>query len=195
MSMGALVLLLMAAQAPCPADAQALVSQAVARAQDPDLSAAAEALRDAASRGCADADIGAIYLRGLIDAKEAFRQGAPPESLLSVNTAIASLERLAQNKPGPAEIARLMLHAAAAAAQSERDEMALYLDQAESMDGLLRAAGQPASPMLSAAEISGELWLQVHRYEDARAAFTRAATQVGMTARVVAGLARAAAAR
>ena len=193
--MGALVLFLMAAQAPCPADAQALVSQAVARAQDPDLSSAADALRDAASRGCADADVGATYLRGLIDAKDAFRQGAPPESLVSVHNAIASLERIAQDKPGPAEIARLLLRAAAAAAQSERDEMALYLDQAERMDGLLRAAGQPAAPILSAAEISGELWLQVHRYEDARAAFTRAASQVGMTPRVVAGLARAAAAR
>ena len=195
MLMGALVLFLMAAQAPCPADAQALVSQAVARAQEPDLSVAADALRDAASRGCLDADVGAVYLRGLIDAKNAFRQGAPPESLVSVHTAIASLERLGQGRPGPAEVAQLMLRAAAAAAQSERDEMALYLEHAERIDALLRATGQPAAPILSAAEVSGELWLQVHRYEDAHAAFTKAASQVGMTPRVVAGLARAASAR
>ncbi len=193
--MGALVLFLMAAQMPCPPEARALVSQAVARAQEPDLSTAADALRDAASRGCAEAEVGAIYLRGLIDAKEAFRQGAPPESLLPVHSAIGSLERLGQGRPGPAEVARLVLHAAAAAAQSERDEMALYLDQAERIDNLLRASGQPAAPVLSAVEISGELWLQVHRYEDAHAAFTRAASLVGMTPRVVAGLARAAAAR
>lgn len=193
--MGAFLFLLMAAQAPCPPDARALVSQAAARVQDPDLTAAADALRDAASRGCADAEIGAVYLRGLIDAKEAFRQGAPPESLFAVHNAIASLERLGQGRPGPAEVARLMLRAAAAASQSERDEMALYLDHAERIDTLLRASGQPAAPLLSAAEISGELWLQVHRYDDAYAAFTRAAGQVGMTPRVVAGLARAAAAR
>ena len=195
MLMGALVLFLVVAQAPCPPDAQQLVWTATARAQEPDLSASADALRDAASRGCGEVEVGALYLRGLIDVKEAFRQGAPPESLLSVHKAIDSLERLAQGRPGPAEIARLMLRAAAAAAQSERDEMALYLDHAERMDALLRATGQPAAPILSAAEISGELWLQVHRYEDARAAFTRAASQVGMTPRVVAGLARAAAAR
>ena len=190
-----LLLLLMAAQAPCPPEAQKLVSDAAVRAQDPDLSSAADALRDAASRGCVQAGIGAAYLRGLIDASEAFRQGAPPESLFPVHTAIASLERLGQGRPGPAEVARLMLRAAAAAAQSERDEMALYLEHAERMDSVLRATGQPAAPVLSAAEISGELWLQVHRYEDAHAAFTKAASQVGQTPRVVAGLARAAAGR
>ena len=186
-----LVLVLIAAQAPCPPDARQLVWTAAARAQQPDLSPAADALRDAASRGCADAEVGALYLRGLVDARDAFRQGAPPESLVSVHEAIASLEQLGQGRPGPAEIARLMLRAAAAAAQSERDEMALYLEHAERMDGLLRATGQPAAPVLSAAEISGELWLQVHRYQDAHAAFTRAASQVGQTPRVVAGLARA----
>lgn len=190
-----LVLLLIAAQTPCPPDAQQLVWTAAARAQEADLSPSANALREAASRGCTDAEVGALYLRGLVEARDAFRQGAPPDSLVTVHTAIASLERLGQGRPGPAEIARLMLRAAAAAAQSERDEMALYLDHAERMDALLRATGQPAAPVLSAAEISGELWLQVHRYEDAHAAFTTAARQVGQTPRVVAGLARAAARR
>jgi hypothetical protein len=193
--MFALVFLLAAMQAPCPADARALVSVAAGRAQEPDLTPAADALREAASRGCAEADVGALYLRGLLDAHAAFLQGAPPESLLPVHQAIASLERISLGRPGPAEIARLVLRGAAAAAQSERDEMALYLEHAERMDALLRASRQPAAPLLSAAEVSGELWLQVHRYEDAHAAFTRAAAQVGMTPRVVAGLARAAAAR
>lgn len=190
-----LLLFLIAAQAPCPPDAQQLMWTAAARAQEPDLSPSADGLREAASRGCADAEAGALYLRGLIDARDAFRKGAPPESLVSVHTAVASLERLGQGRPGPAEVARLMLRAAAAAAQTERDEMALYLAHAERMDGLLRATGLPAAPVLSAAEISGELWLQVHRYDDAHAAFTRAESQVGRTPRVVAGLARASARR
>jgi hypothetical protein len=193
--MVALVFLMLAVQTPCPPDAQALVSAASSRAQEADLSAAAEGFRAAATRGCADADVAAVYLRGLIDAHEAFRLGAPPESLTSVHHAIASLERLAAGRPGPADIARLVLHAAAAAAQSERDEMALDLEHAERMDALLRATGQPAAPVLTVAEVAGELWLQVHRYQDAHAAFTRAAVQAGMTPRVVAGLARAAAAR
>jgi hypothetical protein len=85
-----------------------------------------------------------------------------------------------------------MLNAAAAASQSERDEMALYLEHAERMETLLRATRQPAAPVLSVAEVAGELWLQVHRYDDAHAAFTRAESEVGKTPRVVAGLARAA---
>jgi len=193
--MVALVLLLMAAQTPCSTDARALVSAASARAQEPDLTAAADALREVADRGCADAEVGALYLRGLIDAQEAFRQGAPPESLVPVHQAIASLERITAGRPGPAEIARLVLRAAAAAAQSERDEMALYLEHAERMDALLRETGQPAAPVLTVAEVSGDLWLQVHRYDDARAAFMRAAAQVGMTPRVVSGLSRAAVVR
>jgi hypothetical protein len=191
----ALVFLLAAAQAPCSPEARQLVSIASERAEAPDLTAAIDALHAAAAQGCSDAEIGELYLRGLVGAREAFRQGAPPSSLVLVNAAIAALEQIAQSQPGPAEIARLMLHAAAAAAQSERDEMALYLEHAEGMDALLREAGQPAAPVLTVAEISGELWLQVHRYDDARAAFMKAATQVGMTPRVAAGLARVEAAR
>jgi hypothetical protein len=165
------------------------------RAQQPDVTSAIEALRAAAAVGCRDGEIGALYLRGLVDAREAFRQGAPPASLVPVRAAIEALERIAQGQAGPAEIARLMLQAAAAGAQSERDEMGLYLEHAERMDALLRGAGQPSAPVLTTAEVSGELWLQVHRYDDAEAAFMRAASQVGQTPRVVAGLARVAAAR
>ena len=190
-----LVLFLIAAQSPCPPDAQALISAAIARAQEPNLSPAADLLREAAGKGCVEAEVPALYLRGLADAADAFKQGAPPESLFAVHKAIASLEQMARGRPGPTEIARLMLRAAAAAAQSERDEMALYIDYAGRMDDLLRASGQPAAPVLSAAEVSGELWLQVHRYDDAHAAFTKAVSLVGMTPRVTAGLARATARR
>ena len=84
-----------------------------------------------------------------------------------------------------------MLVAASAAAQSERDEMGAFLTHAIAMESLQLAAGQPAAPVLSALEVAGELWLQVHRFDDARAAFERAAAQVGTTPRITAGLARA----
>jgi hypothetical protein len=53
-------------------------------------------------------------------------------------------------------------------------------------------AGLPGAPLLSAAEVAGDLWLQVHRYEDARRAYAEAAARVGTTLRVLAGLARSA---
>jgi hypothetical protein len=191
----ALVLLLAAAQSTCSPDAQQLLRVAAERAEQPDLIPAINTLQDPVARGCGDAEIARLYLRGLVDAREAFRQGALPSSLVPVRTAIDALDQIARGQPGPAEVARLMLQAAAAAAQSERGEMALYLAHADSMDALLRAAGKPALPVLTVAEVSGELWLQLYSYDEAEAAFKAAARQVGQTPRVVAGLARIAAAR
>jgi hypothetical protein len=191
----ALVFLALTAQAACTAEARALVAEAATASQQPDLAAAVTALRTASRSGCADGAIGALYIQGLIDAAAAFRLGAPAQSLEPVHQAIAALDAIAAGRPGPAEIARLVLHAAAAAAQSERDEMALYLEHAERMEGVLRATGQAAAPVLPVAEVAGELWLQVHRYDDAHAAFTRAEAHAGKTPRVAAGLARAAARR
>jgi hypothetical protein len=180
-------------QAPCPPEATGLVAEASVRAAEFDLPAAAEQLRAAVAQGCTTAEVAALYLRGLVDARKAFRQGGPPESLIPVRNAIVALDAIAQSRPGPAAIARLVLHAAAAAAQSERDEMRLYLDSAIRMETLQRAASQPGAPVIVAAEAAGDLWLQVHQYEDARRAYTDAAAQVGMTRRVTAGLGRAAA--
>ena len=139
----------------------------------------------------AAAEVEALYTRGLADAHAAFAKGAPPESLAPVREAIAALLKISGERPGPAEIARLTLHAAAAGAQSERDEMALYLDQATRMEVLQREAGQPGAPGVSALEVAGDLWLQVFRYDEAITAYERAAQYVGMTPGIRDGLARA----
>ncbi|HLG55160.1 MAG TPA: hypothetical protein VI485_07505 [Vicinamibacterales bacterium] len=55
------------------------------------------------------------------------------------------------------------------------------------------SAGLPGTPMITAHEAAGDLWLQVHRYEDARRAYVRAAERIGATPRVTLGLARTAA--
>lgn len=47
--------------------------------------------------------------------------------------------------------------------------------------------------MVTAHEVAGDLWLQVHRYDDARRAYERARNRVGVTPRVTLGLARVAA--
>ena len=187
-----LALLIALAQAPCPADAMTLVLEASIRAEEFDLPGAADRMQMAASGGCATARIPALYLRGLVDAREAFRQGAPPESLTPVREAIASLEAIAGGRPGSAQIARLLLQAAAAGAQSERDEMSLYLDAAVQMDTLQRAAGQPGAPVVSSLEVAGDLWLQLFRYADARRYYVQAAGPGPPTVRVRAGLARTA---
>ena len=137
------------------------------------------------------ADVEALYLRGFAAAVEANAQGGSDESLAPVRDAMAALEMLSGGRPGPAEIARLVLVAAAAAAQSEREEMGAYLAHAIDMEMLQVAAGQRGAPGLSALEAAGDLWLQVHRYDDAIRAYQRAAAQFGMTPRIAASLAKA----
>jgi len=183
------VLILLSAQAPCPPEAAALIEDAAARAAAFDLAGSADQLA-AAARGCPEAHVAALYIRGLVDAQEAFRQGGSPEALIPVRGAIDALARIALNRPGPAEVARLALIAAAAAAQSERDELRLYIDSAVRMESLERAAGQPGAPIVPAVEVAGDLWLQVHHYEEARRWYLEASGQLGMTPRIRTGLAR-----
>ena len=138
----------------------------------------------------AQPDVAAIYVKGLEAAREAYSQGGSDESLAPVREAMAALDRIARGAPGPAEIARLVLAAAAAAAQSERDEMGAFLTHATEMEELQLAAGQPGAPDVTALEAAGDLWLQVHRYDEARRAYERAASILGTTERIKAGLER-----
>ena len=171
-------------------DQTALLIEAEGRAAAFDLAGAADLLRNA-GRTDLDAQVAGVYARGLIDAREASRSGGSVESLMPVRNAIGWLEIVASGRPGPAEISRLVLQAAAAAAQSEREEMRLYLDTAIRMEMLQRAAGLPGAPLITAAEAAGELWLQVHRYAEATKAYQEAAAGAGLSPRVLAGLGRA----
>ena len=94
------------------------------------------------------------YARGLMAAQEAFRQGGSFESLAPVRQAIAGLDVISRGRPGAAAVARLVLQAASAAAQSELGEMRLYLESAIQMESLQRA-GQPGVPLVSAGETAG----------------------------------------
>lgn len=173
-------------------DTATLITESTVRATEFDLQGALDLLTIAATRGDAGAQVAALYIRGLLDARESFRQGGSAESLKPVHDAITTLGEISRGRPGAAEIARLMLHAAAAAAQSEREEMRLYVESATQMESLQQTAGLGGAPLVSAAELSGELWLQVHRYEDARRAYEQAAERAGSSLRILAGLARAA---
>ncbi|MNC86496.1 hypothetical protein D3C83_21640 [compost metagenome] len=90
-------------------------------------------------------------------------------------------------------MARAVLLAAAAAAQSERDEMALLLEHALRLEAVQVEAGEQPLPVATAHDVAGDLWLQVHRYEDARRAYDAALARVGARPRIFLGLARSAA--
>jgi hypothetical protein len=180
------------AQTPqCSPDAAALMKAATERAAGFDLAGALQRLQAAVRAGCEEAVLPATYLRGWIAAREAYRAGGSPESLRPVLQAIAMLEDA--GKSGPPQIAALVLQAAAAAAQSERDELALMINYAVELEDRNLTAKLPALPMVTAHEAAGDLWLQVYRYDDARRAYTRAAERVGTTSRITLGLARLAA--
>lgn len=177
----------------CSGEAARHVERAAARAEAFDLAGAAAGYFAAAARGCADVEVTGHYLRGLAAAREAYRHGGSAESLAPVVQAMAQLEVRAAGMPGIAQIARVVLQAAAAAAQSEREGMALLIGHAVDLENVQIAAGQPVLPGVSAHEAAGDLWLQVHRYEEARRAYEEAARRVGSTSRVLLGQARVAA--
>ncbi len=139
---------------------------------------------------CTAAEVEAVYVRGWDAAQAAATVGGPAESLTAVREAIATLDRMAGGVHGPAEIARFVLAAAADAAQDERDEMALFLDHAVALERTQLDAHQPGAPGIAAHEAAGDLWLQVHRYEDAKRAYEQAKAVLGSTPRIESGLAR-----
>jgi hypothetical protein len=71
--------------------------------------------------------------------------------------------------------------------------MTLLLDQARTLEKKLIAAGSSGAPGVTAHEAAGDLWLQVHRFDAARAAYNEAMTLFGPSPRIALGLARVAA--
>jgi hypothetical protein len=177
----------------CQGEAAARVSAAVTRAEAFDLAGAAAAWSAAAAAGCADAAVPAHYLRGLLAARAAYERGGSPESLEPVHEAVAALDARGADTPGLAQVSRFVLLAAAAAAQSARDEMALLIEHALQLESIQIEAKQGGARGVTAHEAAGDLFLQVHRYDEARRYYRQAVERVGMTPRVRAGLARAAA--
>ena len=179
------------AQPPCTPEWHAFLERASERAAIFDLQGAVTEVDMAAVGVCPLVEVARLYGRGLLDARAAFLEGGSPESLVPVRKAITALEAMGGHRRGSAEVARLALQAAAAAAQSERDEMRLYLDSALQMESLQVAAGEPGVPLVSAAELAGDLWLQVHRYDEARHAYMAAVDRFGLKPRLLAGVGRA----
>jgi hypothetical protein len=188
--MSTLLLLVWLAQPQaCPSDATTVAS-AAERAALFD-SAGALAVLARAPSACLESQIAGWYLRGWIAARDAYRYGGSPESLQPVKTAIDELDGRTATSAS-AEIAKVVLMAASAAAQSEREEMGLLLEHARSLEARQRAVDAPGLPLSTVDEVAGDLWLQVHRFADARVSYERASEVAGPTPRVSLGLARVA---
>lgn len=185
-----LLLLAFAQAEDCSGTARTLLAEAVAHSEGLDWAGASDALSKASVLGCTDARIAGLYLDGLAAAKDAYALGGAPASLTVVSAAVAALEPLSERHV-PARIARLVLLAATAAAQSERDEMSLFLAQALRIEALQLVALQPGAPVVTAHEAAGDLWLRVHRFDEARQAFLEASRVLGPTPRTRLGAARA----
>ena len=186
----ALLVALALGQSPC-ANSAAVMASAEEREALFDLRGAMKGLAADLS-SCVEPSVAYWYLHGLIAAREAYRFGGSPESLEPVRVAVAELAARSQDTP-VAEIARVVLLAASSAAQSERDEMGLFLEHALNLERQQRSAGLMGAPIVTAHEVAGDLWLQVHRFEDARRADREAASLIGATRRVTLGQARTAA--
>jgi hypothetical protein len=167
-----------------------IVAKAAARAEAFDLRGALEVVHTATD--CDEAAGAAEYLEGLLGAAEAVAHGGTVDSLREVRSAIHALSRRSEQGNRRWEAASIALRAVAAASQQERAEMAVYLAEAMRVEALLLTAELPGAPLITVHELAGDLWLQVHQFEDARAAYLRAGAFVGYTPRVRLGLARTA---
>ena len=186
------ILLILLQAAACTGDAGRLHAEGVRAAASLDVTTAVGRFEAAVENGCTDARVAVIYLSAVTAAREAYRVGGSEESLQPVRRAEAALETLASRGDTLAPIAQLLVMAAAAAAQSERDDMALLLEQAQALERTRIAGGLGAVPGISAHELAGDLWLQVHRFDTARAAYRLALELAGPTPRTRLGLARTA---
>jgi hypothetical protein len=178
--------------APCPGDAARHVAEGLRFGETFNLTAAAGAYGEAAKAGCAAAEKVAIYIRGLIAARAADAQFGSAASLQPVRQAIGALEPDVALDP-VAGIMQAVLRAAVPAAQHERAEMALLIDEMLRREALQLEARLPAVPVVSAHEAAGFFWLQLHVYDEAARAFELAEQRIGATSQVLLGAARAAA--
>lgn len=177
----------------CRVQAEPYIASALERGEMFDIAGAADVFFAGSGQLCVEAELAGHYLRGLLAARAAYRDGGTAASLAPTRLAMASIDARADRAPAFAAIARAVLQAAAAAAQSERDEMALFLEHAVRLEAIQIEAGENPLPVATAHDVAGDLWLQVHRYDEALQAYERALERVGPAPRILLGLARSSA--
>jgi hypothetical protein len=133
------------------------------------------------------------YLRGIQAARAAWPGGR--EDALTI--ARESAERLVPLASlagawSRAELRRVSVLAAIAGAQEERDELTLLLAHGDQLQARLQAIRPGEDVVLPFDELAGDLWLQIHRFDDARQRYARVVQQSPGRTRAWLGLARAA---
>jgi len=133
-------------------------------------------------------DVQRIAMEGWLAARALAPKGGALDLLGPVN---ASLKQLDEMPTTSARYAEVAIRAAVSAAQEERDEMALFLEHARALSQQMAVAGSAPRWPLPIDELEGELWYEVDRFPEARAAFERA-TKTAPTPNAWIGLARSA---
>jgi hypothetical protein len=145
--------------------------------------------------GCAELALAALVLEGWVEARRLALVGGAPGELVRINGILARISAVPATLSRAALLSRSAMYAEAvlragvAAAQDERDEMQLYLAHARTLADSLRF-GSPARPWpLPIDLVAAELWLEVDRFAEARAAFERV-TDPELAGRVALGTAQ-----
>ena len=141
---------------------------------------------------CLRTQIANLALRAWRQARALAPKGAPPDLTAPVRETVVALTALGPlgDQQLEVEYAVAAINAAIAAAQDERPEMELWLTHARDLAERLIARGRVAVWPRSYNLLAGELWFEVDRYEDARAAYERAVRGDASPVALV-GLARA----
>lgn len=180
-----------AAPPACTDEARGALAAAAALVDSGDDTAALDTLRAKYDvEACSALAVAAWSLRGWHAAGAADARGGAPDTLADVTAAVNTLDGLG---PGvsAAGYASALLHAATAAAQDERDELRLWLDQARDVSRRLALAEPAPRWPLPIDRAEGELWMRVDDFELAERAFTTASQLEAAAAAAFRGLARA----
>jgi len=130
-----------------------------------------------AAAGCVSVRLARASLAGWVEARRLAATGGAVDSLGAVTKRLDEIRAIAgAGLVLDAEFAEAVVRAAIAAAQDERPEMGLHLDHARDIAARLAEGGRRALWPRPYNLAAGELWLEVDRYEEARAAYDRAAS-------------------
>jgi len=162
----------------CPAVSRDVMTRAAAAVAGGDYEAASEQLRvayDGVDGGapCRDIRLAAWASRGWRAVAQAAARGGSAVDRAPLIEAIGAVTAIGPARSDAAYAAAL-LRAASAAAQDERDEMQVWLDEARALSVRLALLGPAPVWPLPIELAEGELWHEVDDYELAEAAFGRA---------------------
>ncbi|MGE3843824.1 MAG: tetratricopeptide repeat protein [Vicinamibacterales bacterium] len=133
------------------------------------------------------------YIRGVLAARWAW-PGGSREHLDVARDAADRLSLLASTEGtfSRSAVRQAAILAAMAGAQEEREQLTLLLGHAAHLDTQLDGLGAPPDRILPLSELAGELWLRIHRFDDAERYYRTVVERFPERSWAWVGLARAA---